>query len=95
MQANSNWLLTQFSKVETIARSSPLKKLFRIPLRYIVAKVYQVILCPLTGKSFLLQARLFYGKPFLVNAPAALDIFIAGGKTDDSELRLTKFLINI
>jgi FkbM family methyltransferase len=85
-------LLDKFKRVERIACGSRLKRFLAVPFRYLFAISFRTIY-RLTGKPLLKKTKLFFGVPFYVNLPAGTDIFITGGKSDDAELRLAKFLI--
>lgn len=52
------------------------------------------LLYPLTHKGSLKKAGLFFGGDMQVLLPAATDIYLTGGKTHESEIRLAKFLVS-
>lgn len=62
-------------------------------LKYFYAIFFQHVGYRLFKVSQLVRTKLFFGAAFYVRLPAGTDIFITGGKSDDSEIRLTKFLI--
>jgi FkbM family methyltransferase len=85
--------LSQLKKVETIATASRLARLLIAPRRYLTAIVQRELFYRWFNFTRIKKCKLFWNEPFFVKLPAGTDIFISGGKTDDSELRLTKFII--
>lgn len=45
-------------------------------------------------KEKIVETTLFYGKKMKVALPSSTDIYLTGGKSHNSEIRLAKFLIN-
>jgi FkbM family methyltransferase len=64
------------------------------PFRYIRAVVIQNLVYPLSKKGVTTTAHLISGQTIKVVLPSATDLYLAGCKTDDSEIRLTRFLIH-
>jgi FkbM family methyltransferase len=88
-----NDLLARLSKLESIARASKTRRLFYTPFKYIFAVVIRNIVYPFTRKESEWRTRLFWGDKITVVLPASIDIFLLGCKTDPSEIRLTRFLL--
>ncbi|RDC62171.1 FkbM family methyltransferase [Adhaeribacter pallidiroseus] len=86
-------LLSQLNQVEKIATSSKLSRLAANPYRYAVAIGFRKLFYPLQKKGLLVQAQTFWEEPFLVELPAGTDIYLTGGKADESEIRLARYLI--
>src|SRR5689334_11959392 len=86
-------LLDRFKKVERIAKGSRIRRMLFNPLKYSYAIFFRLVCDRLFKVSQLVKTKLFFNEGFYVRLPAGTDIFITGGKSDDSELRLTKFFI--
>lgn len=82
-------------RVESLAHTSILGRLLYAPHRYIFAQFIHKIYFKLTKKGVLATAKTFFGHPLSIPLPAGTDIYLTGGKTHDSEIRLAKYLINI
>jgi FkbM family methyltransferase len=83
----------QLQKVEQLAGGSKLARLLHQPARYLYAMLLSKLLYPVTRRGSLKKASLFFGGSMEVLLPAATDIYLTGGKTHDSEIRLAKFFI--
>jgi FkbM family methyltransferase len=87
-------LLSQLAMVEKIATMSKLGRMFHNPYKYLNAIFFRNILYKISRKEKLVITNLFLGKPMQVALPASTDIYLTGGKSHDSEIRLARFLIN-
>lgn len=83
----------QLQKLEQLALGSKLKRLLHNPFRYLYAMSLIHFVYPTTHKGSLRKADLFFGGDMEVLLPAATDIYLTGGKTHDSEIRLAKYMI--
>jgi FkbM family methyltransferase len=84
-------LETKLRKVESFANATRLKRFISMPHKY-----WHLMLTRHLIKSphgVLKKIRTFWGDDFSVLLPASSDIYLSGGKTHDSEIRLCKFLI--
>lgn len=88
-----NDLSDRLDAVEKLAKASKLYKFFTRPLKYIFAVAFNTLLYPVIRKGILVRTNTFFGLPMHVLLPAGTDIFIAGGKTHDSEIRLARFIL--
>lgn len=86
-------LLNQIKTVEKIAYSSKIKRLLHNPFKYVYAILFRSVIYPRSHKERILSCNLFYGKRMKVGLPASTDIYLTGGKSHSSEIRLAKFLI--
>jgi FkbM family methyltransferase len=86
-------LHNRLSKLESIARASKARRLFYTPFKYIFAIVFKHIIYPLTRKELKWRTRLFWEDEISIVLPASTDIFLLGCKTDSSETRLTRFIL--
>lgn len=80
-------------KVEQLANAGKLSRLLHHPARYLYAMILSKMLYPLTHKGSLNEAPLFFGGSMKVLLPAATDIYLTGGKTHSSEIRLARYMI--
>jgi FkbM family methyltransferase len=85
--------LSELNKVEKIACSSKWNRLFHNPSKYISVIVFNQLVYPRSGKERLTTTPLFFGKQMHIGLPASTDIYLTGGKSHDSEIRLARFLI--
>jgi FkbM family methyltransferase len=83
----------KLDKVESLAQTSILGRLLHAPHRYVFAQFIHKIYFKLTKKGVFATAKTFFGYPLSMPLPAATDIYLTGGKTHDSEIRLARFLI--
>jgi FkbM family methyltransferase len=84
-------LETKLRKVESFASATRLKRFISMPHKY-----WHLMLTRHLIKSpygVMKKIRTFWGDDFSVLLPASSDIYLSGGKTHDSEIRLCKFLI--
>lgn len=86
-------LLQQLGKVEHLAARSKWDRLLRNPYHYLFAILYKNIIYPKVRTEIKKDAKLFFGKKMSVSLPASTDIYLMGGKSHSSEIRLAKYLI--
>ncbi len=86
-------LLIKVDKIEHLAQSGRLTRFIYRPLHYVFAVVFIRLVYHLFKKGKQVITYTFFGEPMKVVLPAATDIYLFGGKTHDSEIRLTRFLI--
>jgi FkbM family methyltransferase len=86
-------LLHQLERVERLAMAPKLLRLLRAPGRYFYAVGFRLLRYRATKKGVMKQAATFFGTPMTVVLPAGTDIYLTGGKSHDSEIRLARFLI--
>lgn len=79
--------LEQLDRVAALAKLSTMERVVRLGLKYV--RLWQSRLLGARAA----QASLFTGVPFNMQLPAAADIYLCGGKTHDSELRLARFIL--
>ncbi|XZF13675.1 FkbM family methyltransferase [Chitinophagaceae bacterium MMS25-I14] len=87
-------LLAGLNKVEKIACSSKLSRLFLNPYKYIDAIFFRKFTYARNHQEKIVRAKLFFGDDITIALPAATDIYLTGGKSHDSEIRLARFLVN-
>ena len=87
-------LYASINEIELAANSSKLQRLKRNPWKYFFAILYRIFWYRLTHKSVSVSAKTEWGDTMLLSLPAGTDIFLTGGKSNDSEIRLSKFIVN-
>jgi FkbM family methyltransferase len=87
-------LLHLLQQVEKLAHGSKWKRLFKRPVPYVIAILHRVLVFPIQKKSLKKACMTFWGKKMHILLPSSTDIYLTGGKSHDSEIRLAKFLIH-
>lgn len=86
-------MINDIKKVEKIAAFSKIQRLFYNPIKYVYAIIFREVIYSKNKKEKTLYTPLFYGKKMKIALPASTDIYLTGGKSHSSEIRLAKFLI--
>lgn len=85
-------LLNKLSDVEKLTTGSKLNRFLHHPVKYVFAQFIRKFFS-ISGKGSRKTASTFWHAPITVDLPAGTDIYLTGGKSHDSEIRLSKFLI--
>jgi FkbM family methyltransferase len=83
----------KLGQVEHLANASKMQRLLHNPWRYTWSQFFRTVIFPFTQKGVIRKAQTFTGHPLSILLPSGLDIFLTGGKTHDSEIRLARFII--
>lgn len=86
-------LIQKLDKSCSIASGGKLRRIVNNPIHYLLAIGHRTFIYPISQKSFNRSATLFWGDQINVGLPSGIDMYILGAKADDSEIRLTKYLI--
>lgn len=86
-------LSKKLTQVEKLAKLSKLRRLLHHPLKYMFAIGYRTIAYPFTKTGVPVKATTFFDKEMQLMLPASTDIYLTGGKSDPSEIKLAKFII--
>jgi FkbM family methyltransferase len=86
----SDQLLHELNKVNRLAKAPKLVRLLNNPYRYLNALAIRYFN---RHKGSRLVVNTFFNRPMLIGLPASTDIYLTGGKSHDSEIRLAGFLI--
>jgi FkbM family methyltransferase len=86
-------LLKKLQRVESLAATSRLGRLVSAPFKYLGAILHRQLVFPYRKKSWETYSNTFWGGSMALLLPASTDIYLTGGKSHDSEIRLAKFLI--
>lgn len=88
---------TKFSEcldnVQRISETSRLERFLHSPFRYLKAILYRELIYPFTKKERLVRSRVFWNADMHMLLPSSTDIYLTGGKSHHSEIRLARFLM--
>lgn len=91
---NSMILNSQLDKVRKLATASKLGRMIAHPTKYIHAIFFREFVYKSKRVSKEVTASLFFDEKMAVALPSGTDIYLTGGKSHDSEIRLASFIIN-
>ncbi|MEM1215958.1 MAG: FkbM family methyltransferase [Bacteroidota bacterium] len=86
-------LLQNLAKVDQLAKASKLRRALHAPWRYLSAIAYREWQYRRQQQHIAVTATTFFGQTMHLLLPASTDIYLTGGKTHHSEIRLARFLI--
>jgi len=87
-------LNTRLDKVEFLATSSKLARLMHSPSKYLLGQWFAKLIYPFRKQGKSITCTTFFNEKMELILPAAMDIYLCGGKTHDSEIRLSRFILN-
>lgn len=87
-------LLAALDQVERYAKGTKWQRLTAAPVRYIHAISFRETRYRFSRTEQQAIAPAFFGKTMQIALPAGTDIYLTGGKTHDSEIRLARFMIH-
>ncbi|TXB66297.1 FkbM family methyltransferase [Phaeodactylibacter luteus] len=87
-------LLNALDKVERLAAGSKWERALALPARYAFAIGYREALYRFRPKPLLCSAPTFFGAQMQVALPAGTDLYLLGGKSHQSEIRLARYMIH-
>ncbi len=87
-------LLNKLDEIEKYAQASKFYRFFHSPIRYLKGITISKAIYPITKNGYLTNAITFWNQSMSVRLPAAMDIYLSGGKTHASEIRLSRYLVN-
>jgi FkbM family methyltransferase len=93
MNDDMNDLLDKLGAVERMAQASKWQRLLARPFRYAYATGFKEFVYPRSRKGILKKAHTFFGPSMAVVLPSSTDIYLTGGKSHGSEIRLARLLI--
>ena len=86
-------LLAATYAVEALAHGAPARRLLARPLRYLTAIGHRELVYRATKQPLSVTATTAFGDDMRLLLPASTDIYLTGGKSHDSELRLARLMI--
>jgi len=87
-------LLQKLKEVEQIAQLSKVNRLLKNPWKYLKAIGHRKLVFSNSKKSLDTKTITFFGYPMYLSLPSGTDIYLTGGKSHDSEIRLARLMIN-
>jgi FkbM family methyltransferase len=87
-------LIKKLDALERVATASRLHRLLTRPFRYVHAILFRELVYAKTKQGKEVVCRTFFGQDMHVLLPSSTDIYLTGGKTHESEIRLARFLIH-
>lgn len=85
--------LKALERVESLAAGHRLARLVAHPGRYLFALLYREIFYRLFRRPIATKATAFFGLRMHILLPASTDIYLTGGKSHSSEIRLARLFI--
>ncbi len=86
-------LILKLLGISKIAKASKITRLLKNPVKYISAIYYWKMVYPKTKQEKIVTANLFFDTTMKVALPSSTDIYLVGGKSHSSEIRLAHFMI--
>ena len=86
-------LLERIKRVEKIAKASKIQRMLAHPFKYLFAILHRKLVYPFKG-SIQVNTITFFEEDMHLLLPASTDIYLTGGKSHESEIRLAKFMIH-
>lgn len=87
-------LIKNLNRVEKIASASKFKRMLMHPFKYFNAILFREVIYKQRKVEKEVSRKTFFGTRMNLLLPSSTDIYLTGGKSHDSEIRLAKFLIN-
>ncbi len=79
--------------VERYGESSKIGRFIRNPMHYSLAILHRKVQYRFFGGEKQVKCKTFFNDAMQLSLPSATDIFLSGGKTHDSEVRLARYFI--
>ena len=92
IKKNHQAIFQGFQKYKLLSEYGKFKRFLNNPFKYTFAQFILKIYYPLFQKGWKIRTYTFFGEAMKVHLPAATDIYLTGGKSHSSEVRLTAFL---
>jgi FkbM family methyltransferase len=86
-------LLQRLDKVEKIATASKFERMLTNPFKYFNAIIFRDLIYKRKKVEKKVLGKTFFDTKIHLFLPSSTDIYLTGGKSHDSEIRLAKFLI--
>ena len=80
------------NRVEHLAKAGRWARLGAKPWGYLQAQWFNKWVYPKHKRGKAVQVQTFFGQPMQIVLPAGTDIYLTGGKTHDSEIRLSRLM---
>jgi FkbM family methyltransferase len=90
---NQSGMWRRMDALEALASGSKMGRLWARPGRYIWAWLYRKVLYPRRGEQRV-QVKTFFDEEMEIALPSSTDIYLTGGKSHNSEIRLARFFVH-
>ena len=87
-------LISNIKNVDRIASASKVKRMLIHPFKYFNAILFRELVYKKTKREKEVVCSTFFNSKMHILLPSSTDIYLTGGKSHSSEIRLAKFLIN-
>lgn len=87
-------LIKKIEKVEKIASASKFRRMLMKPFKYFNAIIFREVIYEQKKIEKEVTSDTFFDVKMHLLLPSSTDIYLTGGKSQDSEIRLARFLIN-
>lgn len=95
MPSDISLFKSRLDKIENLAKGSPFARFLFAPIRYVLGVAHNRLFYPLFKKQWKVTQTTFFDSNMKLILPSGLDIFLLQSRTHDSEIRLTRYLLNI
>lgn len=85
--------LEKLAKHEELLKKSKYQRLLAHPIKGLFWQIFIKCVHPIFKKDLVVTVRTFWGKPIVVILPLSFEYYMYGMRTDESDIRLTKYLI--
>lgn len=86
-------LLRRLDHLQYLAQGARWQRFLHKPVAYLSVLLHRKLVYPFTKKEWIVAAKTFFGARMTVVLPAAAELVLLGLKAHDSELRLTRFML--
>lgn len=86
-------LLRRLDHLQYLARGARWQRFLHKPAAYLSVLLHRKLIYPFNKKEWTVTAKTFFGARMTVVLPSASELVLLGTKTHDSELRLTRFML--
>ncbi len=90
---DKNRLLNNIEKVKSLASTSKVRRMLRHPFKYCYAILFRELIYKRQKKAKEVIGETFFESKMNILLPSSTDIYLTGGKSHFSEIKLAKFLI--
>jgi len=87
-------LIHNINTVSSIAAASRTKRMLSQPFKYLYAILFRELIYKNQKKEKEINCNTFFNIPMQIFLPSSTDIYLTGGKSHISEIKLAKYLIN-
>lgn len=94
MHSTKKEFTAKLEKVQKLSETSKLGRLLNNPFKYLNAILYRSLIYSMTKKEKEVSCQTFFNNKMKVLLPSSTDIYLTGGKTHDSEIRLARYMVN-